>query len=174
MFKTRDFYLMKVYDTNGKYLGAISDIAIDFYEGIIKGFIISSLSIFNKKNFVKKENIISLEDVLIVSSIENYKGLTFNNIKFMDVVDNKNIMKGVLEDLIIDKGTFTIKGIIMSSGVIDTMFKGKEIILLSGCVLGDNFILYKGKEYIKLKTLPHNLGGVISWLKVNTNRYWPK
>ena len=125
MFKTRDFYLMKVYDTNGKYLGAISDIAIDFYEGIVKG-------------------------------------LTFNNIKFMDVVDNKNIMKGVLEDLIIDKGTFTIKGIIMSSGVIDTMFKGKEIILLSGCILCDNFILYKGKEYIKLKTLPHNLGGVIS------------
>ena len=35
MFKTRDFYLMKVYNTNGKYLGAISDIALDFYEGCI-------------------------------------------------------------------------------------------------------------------------------------------
>lgn len=49
----------------------------------------------------------------------------------------------------------------MSSGVIDTMFKGKEIILSSGCVLCEKFILYKGKEYIKLKTLPHNLGGKI-------------
>lgn len=161
MFKTRDFYLMKVYNTNGKYLGAISDIAIDFYEGCIKGFIISSLSIFSKKNFVKKENIISLEDVIIVSCIESYRGLTFNNIKFMDVIDSKNIMKGVIEDLIIDKDTFMIKGMIMSSGVIDTMFKGKEIILSSGCILGEKFILYKGKEYIKLKTLPHNLGGKI-------------
>ena len=96
MFKTRDFYLMKVYDTNGKYLGAISDLAIDFYNGNIKGFIISSLSIFSKKNFVRKESIISLEDVLIVDSVENYKGLTFNNIKFIDIVDSKNIMKGVL------------------------------------------------------------------------------
>ncbi len=162
MLRTRDFYLIKVYDTNGKYLGAISDIAIDFYEGSVKGFVISSLSIFSKKNFVKKENIISLEDVLIVSCIESYKGLTFNNIKFMDIVDSKNIMKGVLEDLIIDKDEFTVKGMIMSSGVIDTMFKGKEIILSSGCVLCEKFILYKGKDYIKLKTLPHNLGGVIS------------
>lgn len=161
MFKTRDFYLMKVYDTNGKYLGAISDLAIDFYNGDIKGFIISSLSIFSKKNFVRKENIISLEDVLIVDSVENYKGLTFNNIKFIDIVDSKNIMKGVLEDLIIDKETLSIKGMIMSSGIIDTMFKGKEIILASGCILCEKFILYKGKEYIKLKTLPHNLGGVV-------------
>jgi uncharacterized protein YrrD len=161
MFKTRDFYLMKVYDTNGKYLGAISDLAIDFYNGNIKGFIISSLSIFSKKNFVRKESIISLEDVLIVDSVENYKGLTFNNIKFIDIVDSKNIMKGVLEDLIIDKETLSIKGMIMSSGIIDTMFKGKEIILASGCILCEKFILYKGKEYIKLKTLPHNLGGAV-------------
>lgn len=161
MFKTRDFYLMKVYNTNGKYLGAISDLAIDFYNGNIKGFIISSLSIFSKKNFVRKESIISLEDVLIVDSVENYKGLTFNNIKFIDIVDSKNIMKGVLEDLIIDKETLSIKGMIMSSGIIDTMFKGKEIILASGCILCEKFILYKGKEYIKLKTLPHNLGGAV-------------
>lgn len=162
MFKTRDFYLMKVYDTNGKYLGTVSDIAIDFYEGSIKGFIISNLSIFNKKNFVRKEDIISLDDVLIVFCIENYKGLTFNNIKFIDIVDSKNVMKGVLEDLIIDKASLTLKGLVMSSGVIDTMFKGKEIILSSGCILCEKFILYKGKEYIRLKTLPHNLGGIIS------------
>lgn len=161
MLKTRDFYLMKVYDTNGKYLGAISDIAIDFYEGEVKGFIISSLSIFSKKNFVGKENIISLEDVLIVLKVETYKGLTFNNIKYMDIVDYRNIMKGVLEDLIIDKHSLMIKGMVMSSGLIDTMFKGKEIILSSGCILCEKFILYKGKEYIKLKTLPHNLGGSI-------------
>ena len=39
------------------------------------------------------------------------------------------------------------------------MFKGKEIITLKHCVLYDNYILYNGNERIKLKTLPHNLGG---------------
>ena len=79
----------------------------------------------------------------------------------MDIVDYRNVMKGVLEDLIIDKHSLVIKGMVMSSGLIDTMFKGKEIILSSGCILCEKFILYKGKEYIKLKTLPHNLGGSI-------------
>ena len=159
MIKTRDFYLMKVYDTKGKCLGAINDIVIDFYKGKVEGFLISNLSIFSKKNFINKENIISFEDVMIVTKLEVYKGLSFNSIKYMDIIDSKNIMKGVLEDLIIDKKDLFIKGMVMSSGIIDTMFKGKEIILPSECILCDDFILYKGKEYIKLQTLPHNLGG---------------
>ena len=39
------------------------------------------------------------------------------------------------------------------------MFKGKEIITLKHCILCDDYILYNGNERIKLKTLPHNLGG---------------
>ena len=37
MLKTKDFYLLKVFDVNGKYLGLIDDIYIDFNNGIIKG-----------------------------------------------------------------------------------------------------------------------------------------
>lgn len=162
MFRTRDFYLMKVYDTKGKYLGSINDIVVDFSNGKIRGFLISSFSVFSKKNFIDKDNIISLGDVVIVTKIEMFKGLTFNKIKYIDIVDSRNVMKGVLEDLIINKTDFGVKGIIISSGIIDTMFRGKEIILMSECILCDDFILYKGKNYIKLKTLPHNLGGKIS------------
>ena len=39
------------------------------------------------------------------------------------------------------------------------MFKGKEIITLKHCILYDDYILYKGNESIKLKSLPHDLGG---------------
>ena len=44
-------------------------------------------------------------------------------------------------------------------GRVDKMFKGKEIITLKHCILGDDYILYNGNERIKLKTLPHDLGG---------------
>ena len=39
MLKTKDFYLLKVYNLEGKYLGIIDDIYIDFYNGIIKGLV---------------------------------------------------------------------------------------------------------------------------------------
>ena len=42
MLKTKDFYLLKVYDIRGKYLGIIDDIYVDFNEGIIKGFLLSN------------------------------------------------------------------------------------------------------------------------------------
>lgn len=151
---------MKVYDANGKYLGSINDIVINFYESKVEGFTYSNMSLFSKKNFIDIKNILSLEDLIVVSKVDVCKGLTFNSIKYMDIVDNNNIMKGVIEDLIIDKKDYSIKGIVMSSGVIDTMFRGKEIILPKGCILCEKFMLYKGTEYIKLKTLPHNLGGV--------------
>ena len=48
VIKTRYFNLMKVYDVTGKYLGSVQDIAIDFYNGMITGFIINSLKIILK------------------------------------------------------------------------------------------------------------------------------
>ncbi|MDU7439067.1 MAG: hypothetical protein E7L05_00480 [Clostridium sp.] len=35
--------------------------------------------------------------------------------------------------------------------------KGKEIILLEQCILGDEYILYNGKDNIMFKSIPHNL-----------------
>ena len=151
MFKWRDFYLMKVYDSKNKYIGVIEDISIDFNKGIIEGFTISPASIIRKHTFVSSESITSIDKVM--------KGLKFKEIKFLDIINEKKVLIGVLEDLIIDKEKFSIKGLIISSGIFDKMFKGKEIITLKHCVLCDDYILYKGSERIKLKTLPHDLGG---------------
>lgn len=158
MLKTRDFYLVKVYDVKGKYLGVIDDIAIDFYKGEVLGFFISNFSLFSKKNYIDKKEIISINEVVIVNFATHYKGLSFKEIKDMDIMDNNNIMKGVLEDLIIEKKDLSIKGLIMSSGIFDKMLKGKEILLLNQCVLGEDFILYNGSGGVRLQTLPHNIG----------------
>lgn len=166
MFKWRDFYLMKVYDSKNKYIGVIEDISIDFNKGIIDGFTISSASIIKKHTFVSSDAITSIDKVMKITETSKFKGLKFKEIKFVDILNEKKVLIGVLEDLIIDKENFSIKGLIISSGIFDKMFKGKEIITLKHCVLCDDYILYKGSERIKLKTLPHDLGGVKDVRKV--------
>jgi uncharacterized protein YrrD len=156
MIKSKDFYLVKVYDTKGKYLGTIEDMYINFYEERVEGFSISNFFKFSKKNFVKKEDIISMEEVIIARNLSFKIGIPFKSIKDMDIKDKKNVMKGVLEELIIEKEDFSIKGLIMSSGIFDKMFKGKEILLLKNCILGEDFILYKGCQEVSLKSMPRS------------------
>ena len=159
MFKWRDFYLMKVYDSKDKYIGVVEDVSIDFYNGEIKGFTISPASIFKKHTFASIDSIISLDDVMKIKETSKFIGLKFKEIKYVDIINENKMLIGVLEDLIIDKDTLKIKGLIISSGIFDKMFKGKEIITLKHCALCDDCIIYNGSERIKLKTLPHNLGG---------------
>ena len=159
MFKWRDFYLMKVYDSKNKYIGVVEDVSIDFNKGIIEGFTISPASIIKKHTFVSSDTIVSIDKVMRIKETSKFKGLKFKEIKFIDIINANNKLIGVLEDLIIDKEEFSIKGLIISSGIFDKMFKGKEIITLKHCILCDDYILYNGNERIKLKTLPHNLGG---------------
>ncbi|WP_133014264.1 PRC-barrel domain-containing protein [Clostridium cuniculi] len=159
MFKWRDFYLMKVYDSKNKYIGVVEDVSIDFNKGIIEGFTISPASIIKKHTFVSSDAIVSIDKVMRIKETSKFKGLKFKKIKFIDIINANNKLIGVLEDLIIDKEEFSIKGLIISSGIFDKMFKGKEIITLKHCILSDDYILYNGNERIKLKTLPHNLGG---------------
>ena len=154
MLKTKDFYLLKVFDIKGKYLGIIDDIYIDFYNGLIKGFLISNYLLFSKRNFIKVEDIILVEDVMIIKGLSNKEGISFRSIKDIDVKDKNNIIKGVLEDLIIDKDDLSIKGLVISSGIFDRIIKGKEILLLKECILGEDFILYYGIDKVIFKSVP--------------------
>ena len=105
-----------------------------------------------------------LEEYKIKALIKKYSHFIRYPIK-MDLTERKlkegseNEYEDVIEDLIIDKQNFEIKGIIMSSGIFDKMLKGKEVITLKHCTLCDEYILYNGNSRVKLKTLPHNLGG---------------
>ena len=97
--------------------------------------------------------------MIVKGKLISFKGLKFKEIKYMDIINKKNIMIGVLEELIIEKNTFDIKGIIISSGVFDKMLKGKEILVAKSCILCERYILYIGSDTVKVKTLPHNIVG---------------
>ena len=157
MFKTRDFYFKKVFDIRGKKIGIIEDLYIDFYMGKVVGFKVSNSILFSKKNYVEMQDIIDIGEDVIIDSIKKGDGLTFKEIKYMDVIDTLSNIKGVLEDIIIDIQDYSIKAIVISSGLIDKMIKGKQIILLNRCILGEKYILYTGNEGILFKSMPHNM-----------------
>lgn len=157
MFKTRDFYFKKVYNIKGKKIGIIEDLYIDFYLGKVVGFKVSNSILFSKKNYLDMEDIIDIGEDVIVNSIRQGEGLTFKEIKYMEVIDTLSNIKGVLEDIIIDIQDYSIKAIVISSGLIDKMMKGKQIILLNRCILGEKYILYTGNEGVLFKSMPHNM-----------------
>ena len=144
MFKWRDFYLMKIYDSKNKYIGVVEDISIDFYKGVVRGFTISPTSIFKKQMYVSVDSIISIDEDMKIKGTSNFEGLKFKEIRYVDIINKEKKLIG---------------GIIMSSGIFDKMLKGKEVITLKHCTLCDEYILYNGNSRVKLKTLPHNLGG---------------
>lgn len=157
MFKTRDFFFKKVYNIKGKKIGIIEDLYIDFHAGKILGFKVSNSSLFSKNNYVDMEDVIDIGEDMIINIIKSGSGLTFKEIKYMEVIDTLGNVKGVLEDLIIDIKDYSIKAIVMTSGLVDKMIKGKQIILLSKCILGENYVLYNGNEGILFKSMPHNM-----------------
>lgn len=154
LLKTKDFYLLKVFDIRGKYLGLIDDIYIDFNNGTIKGFLISNYLLFSKRNFIRTQDIISIEDVMIIKALNRKEGIPFKSIKDIDVKDKNNVIKGILEDLVIEKEDLAIKGLIISSGIFDRIIKGKEILLIKECILGEDFILYYGSNEVKFQSVP--------------------
>ncbi|NRT70289.1 PRC-barrel domain-containing protein [Clostridium beijerinckii] len=157
MFKTRDFYFKKVYNIKGKRIGIIEDLYIDFFWGKVVGFKVSNSHLFSKNNYIDMEDIIDVGEDVIIENIKKGDGLTFKEIKYMEVIDTLGNVKGVLEDIIIDIQDYSIKAIVISSGLVDKMIKGKQIILLNRCILGEEYILYTGNEGVMFKTLPHNM-----------------
>jgi len=157
MFKTRDFYFKKVYNIKGKKVGIIEDLYIDFFLGKVVGFKVSNSSFFSKNNYIDMQDIIDIGEDVIIDSMRKGTGLTFKELKYMEIIDKLSNVKGVLEDIIIDIRDYSIKAIVISSGLIDKMIKGKQIILLNRCILGGEYILYTGDEGILFKSMPHNM-----------------
>ena len=157
MYRSKDFYLKNIYKKNGKKIGTVKDIYIDFYRGEVKGLKVNSYSIFDKKNYVKIEDIISLDEDIIVDNAIEGNGLKLSEIKGLDVVDKSGSLRGVVEDILIDENEFKIKGLVISTGIIEKMIKGKEVILINRSVLGDDYILYLGDPNVVMKNIPHEI-----------------
>lgn len=156
MLRRKDFDYINVYNITGKKLGTIKDIIFNYYESKIIGFQITTKG-FSKNNYIPVENVISFNEVMIVTSAMQHNGLSFSAIKDMDVIDKCGNMIGVVEDLLIDICDFSLKGIIVSSGFIDKLIRGKSIILINHTILGEDSILHFGNSSIILKSMPHNL-----------------
>ncbi len=161
MYRLKDFKYLDIYNCNGKKLGSINDVAINYSNKSIEGFI-TSAKFLSKKNYISKENIVAIGSSIIAKDMSIYKGLRFSNIRGMEIIDKRGDMLGVVDDIFINENDFSIKGLMASTGVFHKFIHGKRIFLLEETILGDNNILYYGSEEISLKSMPHKF-----WKQVN-------
>ncbi|MDO5038110.1 PRC-barrel domain-containing protein [Clostridium sp.] len=154
MIRSKEFLLKNVYDIRGKKLGVVEDLYIDFFKGIIIGLKISTHAFFSKKNCVFIDDIISIDKEILVKELKEGTGLRLQEVKGMDIIDLNGNLKGVVEDCIIDEIGLTIKGLVVSTGLIERLLKGKEVILINECILGEDYVLYVGNKNVTLKSMP--------------------
>lgn len=155
MYRIKNLKNLEVFDKEGKKLGEVQDLAIDYFEKKVLGFIVTK-KLFSSKNFIALEDIVILGNNIIAEKISFYSGLTFEEIKEFDLLDKEGMLLGNLEELLISKD-FKIKALIVSKGIFLKFIQGKEIILIDKTILGKRNILYYGEETINLKSLPHSI-----------------
>jgi uncharacterized protein YrrD len=157
MFKSKDFIFMDVVSVEGNRIGFIRDLLIDFNKGKVIGFVISPYKFFHKNVSVLKEDIIYFNKHMVVKKVEKNKYLCLHSFVNMDVIDKCRNVFGMVEDIIFTCDTFEIKGVIVSSGFITNLLRGKRIMLINELILGEENILYlsNSDEYC-FKSMPHN------------------
>ena len=157
MFKSKDFIFMDVVSAEGEKIGFIRDLLIDFNKGNVIGFLISPYKFFHKNLTVLKEDIIYFNKNMVVKKAEKNKYLCLHRFINMDVIDKSSNVFGMVEDITFTCDTFKIKGVIVSSGFITNLLRGKRIMLISELILGEENILYTPNcnEY-SFKSMPHN------------------
>ena len=158
MCRAKDFYLMEVKDTQGKKLGFIKDVDINFNKECLVGFILSSYNILKKEVEVLIDDIIIFNDIMIVKKITKKHSLEFGSIKGIDVIGKNNNILGRVEEIVFDTKNFKIQGLIVSSGFIKNFTTGKRILLLNNLILGESSILcvHEDKK-IEFFSRPHNI-----------------
>lgn len=160
MYRSKDFLLMEVVDIKGKKIGFIKDILIDFNEGFVVGFSISSSNLFHKSVNVLKKDIISFNNNMIIKKNLREERLGFFKLKGIDVLDRYGNVIGIMEDIIFDNFSFEIIGVVVSKGLIANFMNGKKIFLIKELILGEKDILYYGENSkINFKTMPHDIVG---------------
>lgn len=158
MYRTRDFILMDAISVNGKKLGFVSDLIINFNEKKVIGFNITPKGLFKRNLNVFMKDVLSFTKVMVITKTNRDKFLQFNHIKGMDVIDKKGSILGMVEDILFDKEKFFIKALVLSTGLINNFINGKKILLINDLVLGDENLLYRGKnENLIFSNLPNKL-----------------
>lgn len=158
MYKSKDFILMDVVNIEGKKVGVIKDILIDFNKGFIIGFSILPINIFKKSLCVLKKNIITFNRNMVIKETTEEDKFKFSSLKGMDVINSKGDVIGMVEDVIFGNSDFNIRGVVISTGLIRNLVYGKKVYLINELILGEENILYfKGKNNICINSMPHKL-----------------
>ena len=157
MYKSKDFIFMDVVSIDGKKIGFIRDLLIDFNKGKVIGFVVSPYKFYHKNVSVLIEDIIYFNKYMVVKKVEKNKYLCLHSFVSMDVIDKCRNVYGMVEDITFSCDTFKIKGIIVSSGFITNLLRGKRIMLINELILGEENLLYLSNcdEY-SFKSMPHN------------------
>ncbi|MCD2346079.1 PRC-barrel domain-containing protein [Clostridium guangxiense] len=147
MMRSRDFMFANAYSVDGKRIGRIEDLLLNFNDGTIEGFRINKGSIFNKSICISKDNVICISSKLIVRE-EEFRGefVEFKNIKGMETINVDGLILGVVEEIIFDEMNLKIKGLIISKGIFDNIISGKKIILQGNYIIGKNNLLCLAKQ----------------------------
>lgn len=157
MFKSKDFIFMDVVNAQGTKIGFIRDLLIDFNKGKVIGFMISPYKFFHKNLSVLKEDIIYFNKNMVVKKTEKNIYLCLHSFINMDVIDKCSNVFGMVEEITFTCDTFEIKGVIVSSGFVINLLRGKRIMLINELILGEENLLYTPtcNEY-SFKSMPHN------------------
>lgn len=158
MYRSKDFFLMDVNDINGKSIGYIKDLLVDFNQGRVIGFALSCYKFLQNNVSVFVEDIISFNSDMIVGKINKDKKLELSQIKNMDIINVYGQIIGITEELLFDKNSFKINGFIVSMGFFRDFTGGKKIILINEVIIGEESILFYGcYNKINFFTVPHKL-----------------
>lgn len=152
MYRTRDLLGLKVFNKEGKSLGSVCDLSLDYFNSKVRGFLVSK-KIFSKRNYVDLNNIISLSNTVMTKELYAHRGLKFSEIKNLKVLNKEGQLLGILDDLLIDCD-FSIKGIIIVEGFFEKFKNGKKIISIKESILGEKTILFLGDEKVSMRMLP--------------------
>jgi uncharacterized protein YrrD len=159
LYRLKDFLTKKVLYSDGRKVGIVSDLVVNFSNKKIQGFSVSGGNILRKKNkVVYIEDVVCHNRSLIIRRITENKHLTFSAVKGMEVTDIYGNIIGIAEDILFDN-KFNLKGVIISPGIIRKIIVGKGILLINEMIFGDKNILYFGKRTFRFTSLRHDING---------------
>lgn len=152
MYRVRDLIGLTVFDSKGKKIGIVNDLALDYFNGKITGFIVSK-KLFSNLDYADLSNVISINESIVAVGIHIYRGVKFSEIKNFDVIDKDGSILGVLEDLLIDYD-FSIRGLIVVGGFFNKFKSGKRVFQIKDTILGEENLLFFGNKNITMRMLP--------------------
>jgi len=154
MFRKYDFMSMEIYNLQGKRLGTVNDICFNFSKNTVVGFTVESAIPFKKSGFINKKDVVYFNDNMIAKEFGEKNGIPLRSILNMDVYNLDGHIVGIVSDVIIDEELRAV-GLVLSSGLLKDLFEGRRIISAKRIILGEENIIYYGKERIEFRNLVH-------------------